>query len=164
MGGRNLDARTRFFYLATANTPAMVLKIVGVGSQYILAFRDDQHQYLDGDKCYSMTLPANVPAKDFWSLVIYDAQHRSMLQTPQISPGKNSIRHPNLQSNPDGSITVWFAPKAPPGKESNWLQTTPGKTWFLCLRLYGPLEPWFKQTWRPSELHEESEDRKRKRT
>lgn len=161
-GGRNMDARTRFFYLATANTPAMVMKMVGVGSQYILAFRDEKHEYLDGSKCYSLTLPANVPVKDFWSLVLYDAQHRSMLQTPQIAPGRNSVRHPDMKFNNDGSITLWFGPKAPNGKETNWLQTTPGKTWFVCLRLYGPLEPWFNHTWRPSEIKEEEADRKRK--
>lgn len=161
-GGRNIDARTRFFYLATANTPAMIMKMVGVGSQYILAFRDEKHEYLDGSKCYSLTLPANVPVKDFWSLVLYDAQHRSMLQTPQIAPGRNSVRHPDMKFNNDGSITLWFGPKAPSGKESNWLQTTPGKTWFVCLRLYGPLESWFNHTWRPSEIKEEEADRKRK--
>ncbi|CAK9082484.1 Uncharacterized protein SCF082_LOCUS39198 [Durusdinium trenchii] len=161
VGGRNQDARTRFFYLATGNTPAMVLKMVGVGSQYVLAFRDEKHEYMDGGKCYSLTLPPNVPCKDFWSLVLYDAQHRSMLQTPQLVPGRNSVRHPDMKTNTDGSMTVWFAPEAPVGKESNWLQTTPGKTWFVCLRLYGPLEPWFNQTWRPSEIRQET-DRKRK--
>lgn len=161
-GGRNMDARTRFFYLATANTPAMIMKIVGGGSQYILSFRDEKHEYLDGSKCYSLTLPANVPVKDFWSLVLYDAQHRSMLQTPQISPGRNSVRHPDMKFNSDGSITLWFSPTAPNGKESNWLQTTAGKTWFVCLRLYGPLEPWFNHSWRPSEIKEEEADRKRK--
>jgi len=163
VGGRNLDARTRFFYLATANTPAMVMKMVGVGSQYILANRDEKHEYLDGGKCYSLTLPPNVPVKDFWSLVLYDAQHRSMLQTAQMAPGRNSVRHPDMKFNGDGSITLWFAPDAPAGKESNWIQTTPGKTWFVCLRLYGPLEPWFDQTWRPSEIREEmGAERKRK--
>jgi hypothetical protein len=38
------------------------------------------------------------------------------------------------------------------GEESNWLETIPGKSWFPCLRLYGPLEPWFDKTWRPSEI------------
>eukprot|EP00438_Fugacium_kawagutii_P021381 Skav232428 [mRNA] locus=scaffold189:163719:164744:- [translate_table: standard] len=163
VGGRNMDARTRFFYLATGNTPAMIMKMVGVGSQYVLAFRDEKHEYLDGGRCYSLTLPPNVPAKDFWSLVLYDAQHRSMLQTPQIVPGKNSVRHPDMKPNSDGSMTIWFAPEAPAGKEANWLQTTPGKTWFVCLRLYGPLEPWFKQTWRPSEIRPEPSDGDRKR-
>ena len=51
-----------------------------------------------------------------------------------------------------GSYDVYFAPKAPKGKENNWLQTVPGKSWWLALRMYGPLEPWIDQTWRPGEI------------
>ena len=47
---------------------------------------------------------------------------------------------------------MWLGPKAPPGMESNWVQTIPGKGWFMILRLYGPLEPWFNKTWRPGEI------------
>jgi hypothetical protein len=57
-----------------------------------------------------------------------------------------------LQENEDGSYTIYFGPKAPEGKESNWLQTIPGKSWFVALRMYGPLEPWLDQTWRPGEI------------
>jgi hypothetical protein len=52
----------------------------------------------------------------------------------------------------DGSVDIYFGPKAPAGKEKNWIQTVPGKGWFTGLRLYGPLEPWFDQTWRPGEI------------
>ncbi|RLA56695.1 MAG: hypothetical protein DRQ98_01310 [Gammaproteobacteria bacterium] len=48
-----------------------------------------------------------------------------------------------LQKNSDGSIDVYVGPKAPAGKESNWIQSAPGKGWNTLLRLYGPLEPWF---------------------
>jgi hypothetical protein len=47
---------------------------------------------------------------------------------------------------------VWFGPKAPAGYEANWVQTVPGKGFNLLLRLYGPLEPWFNQSWRPGDL------------
>ena len=40
IGGRYLDARTLFFYAATVNTPAMVLKMVGLGSQYAIITQD----------------------------------------------------------------------------------------------------------------------------
>ena len=151
-GGRNLDARSLFFYIATVNTPAMVLKMVGVGSQYALIARDAQGAYLDGSNNYKLRLPANIPAKDFWSLVAYDPQTRSMLQTGQPYPSKNNERNPDLVESADGSTEIYFGPKPPPGKEANWIQTVPGKGWFLCLRLYGPLEPWFDQSWRPGEI------------
>ena len=151
-GGRNRDARTVFFYIATVNTPAMVLQMIGAGSQYALAALDSKGRYLDGVKDYKITIPGDVPAKDFWSLVVYDPQTRSMLQTDQPYPSKNNERNRDLVKNEDGSTTIWFGPKAPKGKEANWIQTVPGKGWFICLRLYGPLEPWFKQTWRPGEI------------
>jgi hypothetical protein len=49
-------------------------------------------------------------------------------------------------------VDVYFGPKAPPGKENNWVQTIPGKGWSTLLRLYSPLEPWFNKTWRPGEI------------
>ena len=151
-GGRNKDARTLFFYIATVNTPAMVLEMVGAGSQYALAVTDSEGNYMDGGKNYTITIPADVPAKDFWSLVVYDPQTRSMLQTGQPYPSKNNERNKDLKTNADGSTTLWFGAEAPEGKESNWIQTVPGKAWFICLRLYGPLEPWFDKTWRPGEI------------
>ena len=150
-GGRNLDARTLFFYQATVNTPAMVLKMTGKGSQYAYAAVDQEGRYLDGSKTYKLRLPANVPVKDFWSVVIYDPQTRSELQTGQSFPSKNSKRD-DLQTNPDGSVDLYFAPESPAGKESNWIQTVSGKGWYTLLRLYGPLDPWFEKTWRPGEI------------
>jgi hypothetical protein len=76
---------------------------------------------------------------------------RSELQTSQPYPSKNS-RRDALEVNPDGSVDLWFGPAAPSGREANWIATVPGKGWFAILRLYGPLEPWFDQTWRPGEF------------
>jgi len=150
-GGRNLDARTLFFYQATVNTPAMVMKMVGKGSQYAYASTDANGDYLDGSKAYKLNIPANVPAADFWSVVIYDPQTRSELQTGHEFPSKNSKRNP-LTENADGSVDLYFGPEAPAGHESNWIQTVPGKGWYTILRLYGPLETWFDKTWRPGEI------------
>ncbi|MCP4835209.1 MAG: DUF1254 domain-containing protein [Phycisphaera sp.] len=152
IGGRNLDARTLFFYCATVNTPAMALKMPGVGSQYALVSTDSEGRFLDGSKDYSLRIPADVPAKNFWSFVIYDPQTRSELQTGQMLPSKNSARD-TFHENSDGSVTLRFGPEAPNGPEStNWIQTVPGKGWFALLRLYGPLEPWFEKTWRPDDI------------
>jgi hypothetical protein len=74
-----------------------------------------------------------------------------MLQTDQQFAGINSyVGEP--KKNKDGSIDIYFAPKAPKCWEKNWIQTISGKSWFIILRLYGPLQPWLDQTWRPSEL------------
>ena len=144
-----MDGRTLFFYLATVNTPAMALEMPGIGSQYAFASRDGDGDYLNGNNNYKLTIPANPPAKDFWSFVVYDPQTRSMLQTEsQPYPSKNNKRNKDLIKNPDGSIDLYFGPEAPSGKQSNWIQTVAGKGWFGILRLYGPLDPWFKRQWK----------------
>ena len=144
--GRNMDARTLFFYTATVNTPAMALEIPGVGSNYAFGDKDSKGRILHGEKNYKLHMPANVPAKDFWSVVVYDPQTRSMLQTDQDYPNKNSQKD-KLIYNEDGSVDLYYGPTAPEGKEANWTQTVPGKAWFVLFRTYGPLEPWFEKTW-----------------
>jgi hypothetical protein len=150
-GGRYLDARTLFFYAATVNTPAMVMKMVGLGSQYAITTQDSEGNIFDGAKTYKLTIPANVPAKDFWSIVVYDPQTRSELQTSNPFPSKNSKKD-NLVENADGSVDLYFGPKPPRGIEQNWIETVPNKSWFPILRLYGPLDPWFDKTWKPGEI------------
>lgn len=153
LAGRDLDARTGFFYVATVNTPAMAAKLVGKGSQYAISGADAAGRPFDGAKTYKLNIPKDVPAQDFWSVVIYDPQTRSELQTSQPFPSKNNKRD-QLIANADGSVDLYFGPEAPEGKEANWTQTVPGKGWFTILRLYGPLEPWFDKTWKPGEIEE----------
>jgi hypothetical protein len=112
---------------------------------------DSEGKPLDGSKNYKVHLPPNIPANRFWSIILYDNQTRSELQTDQQYPSLGSQKK-SLVKNPDGSVDVWFGPTAPAGKEENWLQTLPGKGFNPMLRLYGPLEPWFAKTWRPSEV------------
>jgi hypothetical protein len=152
-GVRLVDARTYMFFVATGITPAMAIQKVGAGSAYAAANFDSQKKPFDGNKAYRLHLPPHIPAKTFWSLVLYDTQTRSMLQTDQQFPSIGSQKK-DVVVNPDTSVDVYFAPTAPPGKENNWVQTWPGKGWFVILRLYGPLQPFFDKTWRPSEIEE----------
>lgn len=149
-GARVLDARSYFHFYATGITPAMTMKMVGKGSQYAVAYLDSKGNPFDGSKTYKVNLPPNVPAKDFWSFTLYDNQTRAMLQTDQQFPGLDSNKQ-GLQQNADGSYDIYFSPKAPTGKEDNWIQTVPGKGWNMLLRLYGPLDPWFDKTWKPGD-------------
>nr|WP_246663996.1 DUF1214 domain-containing protein [Phyllobacterium sp. SYP-B3895] len=123
----------------------------GTGSAYAFAVRDAAGTFLDGGKTYKITLPAPIPAGQFWSFTAYDNQTRSMLETDQKLAGIDS-NNPDIKKNEDGSVTVWFAPKAPAGHESNWVQTVPGKGWSSILRLYAPLEPWFDKSWKPGDF------------
>lgn len=150
-GARNLDARTFYYFLALGISPAQSIQMVGAGSQYAVAFGEANGDPFDGAKTYKLHLPPNVPAKDFWSLVLYDLQTRSMLQTDMRFPSISSQKK-GVVVNPDTSVDVYFGPKAPEGKASNWVQTIPGKGWFTILRLYGPLQSWFDKTWKPGEI------------
>lgn len=150
-GERMLDARTMFHYAATGITPAMADAKPGTGSAYAFAVRDSTGTYLDGGKTYKVTLPAPIPAGQFWSFTVYDNQTRSMLETDQKLAGLDS-NQPGIQKNADGSVTVWFAPNAPSGHDTNWVQTMPGKGWNALLRLYAPLQPWFDKTWKPGDF------------
>ena len=154
-GARTLNARTAFFYGFTGITPAMCMRLTGVGSQYVFAFKDADGNRLDGAKTYRVTLPPDIPAARFWSLTAYDNETRSMLQTPQRFPraGSQSYPTPAATADDDGSTTVVFGPERPADTpEGNWIQTTEGKGWFGILRLYSPLQPFFDKTWRPSEI------------
>lgn len=146
-GGTFHDARIYMHFYATGITPAMAARNVGVGSQYLIAYLDKDDNALDGSKTYKIHLPPNVPAKDFWSFTLYDNQTRSMLQTDQQFPGVDSLG--DVKANADGSYDVYFGPKAPEGFEQNWIQTVPGKAWNTIFRLYGPLEPFYDQSWKP---------------
>jgi hypothetical protein len=129
----------------------MAKSAVGKGSAYAAAATDSKGEYLDGGKTYKVTLPKPVPAKDFWSFMVYSGQHRSILETDQKTGGVDS-QSPDIKANEDGSYTVWFGPEAPKGQEGNWVQTVPGKSYNVLLRLYGPLEPWFDKAWKPGDF------------
>ena len=150
-GIMGLDARVLFYYNAGGVTPAMATTHVGEGSDYALAFLDNDDKPFDGSKTYKLHLPPNVPANNFWAVTLYDTQTRTQLQTSQLFPTVGS-QTKGMKKNADGSYDVYFAPKAPEGQEGNWLATNPGKSWFVILRMYGPLEPWINKTWRPGEI------------
>jgi len=152
-GSFNAEAATLFFYYATGITPAMAMKMVGRGSQYLYTNVDEGANYLDGGKTYTLHYPPDIPAAAFWSVMMYDPETRSMLQTDQPYPGISSYTDPVF--NDDGGIDFYFGPELPAGKpEANWLRTVPGKGWHTILRFYSPTEAFFEQTWRPEDIVE----------
>jgi hypothetical protein len=138
-------------HAAIVVTPAMATAAVGAGSQYAYTAEDSAGAWLDGGKSYTLTLPKDIPAKDFWAVDVYDPQTRSLLRTDDPYPSVNSLSDA-VRAEDGGDTVVHFGPTAPPGRETNWIQTVPGKGWFVVLRLYGPLESWFDQRWRPGEV------------
>ena len=99
-------------------------------------------------------MPPNIPAKDFWSLVLYDTQTRSELQTDQQFPSLGSQKNGLVDERRQVGRRLLRPQGARQATRANWVQTVPGKGWFVILRLYGPLEPWFDKTWQPGEIEE----------
>lgn len=151
-GARLLDARTQFHYIATVITPAMAHAQVGAGSAYAYTVHDANGDILDGGKTYRLHVDPDVPAKNFWAVDVYDTQTRSLIQVPSTIWPAVASTSGQLQQNDDRSYDLYFGPSAPQGKESNWVETIPGKSWFQLFRLYGPLQPWFDQTWKLNEF------------
>ncbi len=124
----------------------MLTQTPGVGQRYIAAYRDRDGQWLTGGNTYMLHVPPKPPATQFWSVTAYDEDTRQMVVTEQGRPDLSS-RKADLVKNADGSVDVYFGPKAPEGKEANWIQTVPGKGWFTYFRFYGPTEPFFDKSW-----------------
>ena len=147
----NSDARVMFYYPYTAVTPAMAVSVPGAGSDYGMVYVDSEKNVFDGSKTYRLRIPPNPPVNNFWALTLYDNQTRSQLQTSQLFPTVGS-QTKGIRKNADGSYDIYFGPKPPKGFENNWLETVPGKGWFVALRMYGPLQAWIDKTWRPGEI------------
>ena len=147
-----IDARTSFFTNYYSWSPGMVSQIPGKGANYMVGNFDSKGVPLSGSRNYKITFPANVPAANFWSITLYDAEHSSGLDNGQPFPSLGSRDKP--QVNADGTLDLYFGAKAPAGKESNWLALVPGRGFFAIIRLYGPTEGSFDGSWKPSDFEE----------
>jgi hypothetical protein len=114
---------------------------------------DSKGNLLEGGKKYKLYLPSNIPASDFWSIIVYDSQSQLIIHTDQSWPSVYRSDK-NLIYNRDGSIDAWFGPEPFEAKEVNWVKTIPGKQWYMILRLYYPLESWFNKGWQPGQIEE----------
>lgn len=140
-----LDERAAYFYEAVALSKGMVTKTPGVGQAYLGSYRDQNGHAFDGGKSYRLRVPPNPPAKQFWSVTVYDAETRGIIQNPQQIADRSSRQE--LVVNEDGSVDVYFGPTAPKGFEMNWIPTVSGRSWFTYFRLYAPLEGYFDKSW-----------------
>jgi len=116
-------------------------------TQYLFALADAQGNEMEAGKTYSFTMPANAPIKQFWSLIIYDLETWAFIYSPEKRPGLSSSTDlKTMKKNKDGSITLYFGPKAPKGQETNWIPTA-GKRPFPVLRVYGGTEKFWDKSW-----------------
>lgn len=141
-----LDERSAYFYEAVTLTEGMTRPTPGVGQTYWGVQKDKDLQWLQGGNQYTLRVPANAPAKQFWAMTLYDTETRSFIDTQHDIAGLDSRK--DLIKNDDGSVDLYFGPEAPKGKEKNWIPTAPGRGWFGLFRLYAPTEAYFDRSWK----------------
>ena len=146
----DFDAMIAFFHSAYSTSPAMVIQMPGKGAQYLGGITDADGDYLTGEQPYRLHVPAEVPVLNYWSIVLYDADTRSLLDNGQPFPSIAS--NSNLESNPDGSADLFFGPEPPNDGNPNWIKTVPGRGWLAAIRLYSPTQAFFDQAWRPGNI------------
>jgi hypothetical protein len=146
----DLDARAWFFTNYYSVSPGMLSKVPGKGAAYMIAFTDAAGEPLSGGRNYRLDLPRDVPAANFWSLTLYEAENASGLANGQPFPSLGSRDAP--AQNDDGSTSLYFGAKAPPGRTANWVATPAGRGYFAVLRLYGPTEAAIEKRWKPGDF------------
>ena len=146
----NLEQRAAFFTAAYSVSPGMVMNLEGKGAKYPVTARDADGDFLDGGRAYTLRLPPNIPAANFWSATVYDATTGSGLDNGQPFPSLNQMDRPVM--NADGSLDLYFGPSAPAGRERNWLRTVAGKGYFVIFRLYSPTRAFFDASWKPGDI------------
>lgn len=108
-------------------------------TQYAVALGDSQGRLLEAGKTYKVTVPANMPVKQFWALTVYDHATFGFIYTDSSRTTLSSYDMATLKKNQDDTITLYVGPKAPQGYESNWIPTA-GKRPMPTFRFYGPTQ------------------------
>jgi hypothetical protein len=123
----------------------IAIKRLGAGQFYLISIRDKMGSDFDGGKTYRLSVPANAPIEQYWSVTAYDRQTHALIRNmPRAS---RSSQIPELQKNTDGSIDIYLGPRAPNDKETNWVPTDPKRGFELMFRLYGPKKEFFDKVW-----------------
>lgn len=120
-------------------------KHLGAGQFYLMTIRDKDRKPFEGSGTYRLNVPANAPVKLYWSATAYDRATHALIRGQSWS--SRSSNTPNLQKNADGSVDVFFGPKAPAGRETNWIPTDSSGKFEVLFRLYGPEKRFFEKKW-----------------
>jgi len=120
-------------------------KHFGEGQYYLMTTRDENGAELIGANTYRLNVPPNPPVKLYWSSTIYNRETHALIRDKKWS--SRSSNTPGLQQNADGSVTVYFGPTSPKGKESNWVPTDTKGKFEVLFRLYGPEKRFFEKKW-----------------
>ena len=127
-------------------------KHMGAGQFYLMAIKNKEGRVFDGGNTYHLIVPANAPVKQYWSATVYDRASHALIRN--LSRSSRSSQNPDLQKNADGSVTIYFGPNPPTGKDSNWIPTKQGGQFEVLFRLYGPGKALFDKSWKLPDLEQ----------
>ena len=127
-------------------------KHMGAGQFYLMAIKNKEGRVFDGGNTYRLIVPANAPVKQYWSATVYDRASHALIRN--MSRSSRSSQNPDLQKNADGSVTIYFGPNPPTGKDSNWIPTKQGGQFEVLFRLYGPGKALFDKSWKLPDLEQ----------
>jgi hypothetical protein len=128
------------------------IKHLGAGQYYLMTINDKEGRSFDGGSSYRLNVPAKAPVRQYWSATAYDRATHALIRNQQWS--SRSSQNPGLQKNLDGSVDIYFGPKAPAGKETNWVPTSPTGKFEVLFRLYGPEKALFDKTWKLPDIEQ----------
>jgi hypothetical protein len=134
-------------------------KHVGETQHYLMTTRDKNGLPLAGNASYRVTVPANAPVTQYWSMTVYNRETHTFIRNAQWL-GRSS-QTPGLEKNADGSTDIHFGPTPPAGKTSNWIPTDPSSRFEVLARFYGPRKPLFDKSWRLGDLEKVASDKPR---
>ena len=114
---------------------------------YLMSLADSEGRPLEAAKTYKLHVPADVPVKQFWALIVYDYATWAFIYNPLERVGLSSYDKSTMKVSPDGSVDIYFGPKAPAGLEANWIPTE-GKRPVPCMRIYSGDEAFWNKTFK----------------
>jgi hypothetical protein len=124
----------------------------GIGQYYLMTLKDNDGQHFVGANTYRLTVPANAPVTQYWSATVYDRATHALIRD-MVRSGRSS-QSPDLQTNANGSVDLYFGPKAPVGQESNWVPTKADGRFEVLFRFYGPEKAVFDKTWKLPDIEQ----------
>ena len=113
-------------------------------AMYPIRYTDSKNQPLSGAKKYNVRFTSTPPVDAFWSLTVYNADDKMLIDNP-IQRYKFGSDTPGLVREKDGSFTLTLQ-NDKPDNTSNWVPIPKGG-FYLILRLYQPQKTLLEGKW-----------------
>ena len=93
------------------------------GQMYAISIRDKDGDAFDGGRTVSPDGAAEEPVEQYWSVTAYDRQTHALIRNWRARAGRRDAA--DVKKNSDGSVDLYFGPKAPSGRTRTGCRLTP---------------------------------------